>query len=331
MVVMETVVALGTGAIAVGTLAVISVGAVVITALRDPQASQRHSLSSGAMHWMLLQILRTAGALCRRSFEKELRRCAQAKNGSGDPGEEMGRLFLLPMLQRATVSAYGRDHGLAAIKSVQKFRASHPLTRYEHYAPYVERLLEGERNVLGDGRLVRLGVTSGTSGTCKLLPVTRAQNADIFTRGVALAYGALLQQLPDAARLQRTCKIMYTPRWRMQGGLQVGPNSSAPGDSRMLLNMYTTPRRAFDIADEQVALHMHVLFALLDRNLGSIEGNFAFLLYSMFVYMERHWAAIVEGGWHSILTYIPPYTDATACRDPNWLHQQCRRGRSHSC
>jgi hypothetical protein len=66
----------------------------------------------------------------------------------------------------------------------------------------------------------------------------------------------------------------------VQAGIPVGPNSSTPKSNKRILHMYTTPEAGYDISTEPEALYIHLLFALKDRHLGSIEGNFASLVYN---------------------------------------------------
>ena len=61
-----------------------------------------------------------------------------------------------------------------------------------------------------------------------------------------------------------------------------------------MLNLYSTPEPGYFIPTEREALYVHVLFALRDRNLGMLEGNFVFLIYNMFVFMERHWQTLLK-------------------------------------
>ena len=49
-----------------------------------------------------------------------------------------------------------------------------------------------------------------------------------------------------------------------------------------------------DVASEPAGLYIHVLFALRDRDLGAILGNFAFWIHGVFVFLERNWKLLVQ-------------------------------------
>ena len=45
-------------------------------------------------------------------------------------------------------TAYGSDHGLSSIHGREEFIEKHPLTSYDHYRKYAERVAKGEKNVM---------------------------------------------------------------------------------------------------------------------------------------------------------------------------------------
>jgi hypothetical protein len=81
---------------------------------------------------------------------------------------------LLEKLRRNADSAFGRDHGFAEVRSVADFRQKVPLTRYEYYRPYVERVKRGEFGAMfGPGaKVLMFALTSGTTDEAKFIPIT---------------------------------------------------------------------------------------------------------------------------------------------------------------
>ncbi|XP_074651372.1 GH3 domain-containing protein-like isoform X2 [Tubulanus polymorphus] len=192
-------------------------------------------------------------------------------------------------------TVYGRDYDFKNMHSKEDYVRLHPLTEYDHYKSYIDRIEKGEENVLTAENPVQLSVTSGTSGSSKVLPMVKSQRKLFFVEGVAMMYSSLLKQFPGCRNLQKSLKIFYTPRWRKsEGGLLIGPNSSSPTNSKHLLNLYTTPKYGFEILTEPEALYVHLLFALADREVGMIEGNFVSLIYQMFVALKTHYRQIIE-------------------------------------
>ncbi|MFI5069158.1 MAG: GH3 auxin-responsive promoter family protein, partial [Streptosporangiales bacterium] len=81
------------------------------------------------------------------------------------------------LLPRLAATAFGRDHGLTPGLSYGDFRSRIQPRPYEGFAPYLERMKQGEADVLHPGRCAHFAVSSGTTaGPSKWLPV----NAPLF-------------------------------------------------------------------------------------------------------------------------------------------------------
>ena len=76
------------------------------------------------------------------------------------------------LLARNADSAYGRAHGCAKIRSYEQFRARVPIVDYDDLAPWIARIVRGEKSVLTRAPVTRLVPTSGSTGGRKLIPYT---------------------------------------------------------------------------------------------------------------------------------------------------------------
>src|SRR5436190_1656948 len=91
--------------------------------------------------------------------------------------------LLLDTLRKQTDTQFGRDHKFAAITSVADYRATVPVAPYEYVAPYIEKVQNGDtRALLADPRVLMFALTSGTTASRKLIPVTDAYLA-AYRRG----------------------------------------------------------------------------------------------------------------------------------------------------
>ena len=71
-------------------------------------------------------------------------------------------------------TAFGTDHGFKDINTYKDFKSQTPVMDYETLHPYIERILNGEEDVLWPGKPTALASTSGTSqGPIKYIPVTK--------------------------------------------------------------------------------------------------------------------------------------------------------------
>src|SRR5690349_11430384 len=101
------------------------------------------------------------GSVFRRRF---IAQCKQAAR--------VNEALLMQILAQHQDTAFGREHGFARLTTPQAFKAALPLTTYDDYQPYVERIAQGEANVLTSEPVVHLGLSSGTTGKQKMIPIT---------------------------------------------------------------------------------------------------------------------------------------------------------------
>src|SRR5687767_2687917 len=67
------------------------------------------------------------------------------------------------LLQQGRQTLFGRDHRLDQVNSAKEFKQAVPFREYEGFAPYIERIKKGERDVLWKGLPLYLSKTSGTT------------------------------------------------------------------------------------------------------------------------------------------------------------------------
>lgn len=88
------------------------------------------------------------------------------------PAQVQARVFE-QLVRRGRRTAFGREHELGRVDSVERFEATVPTFDYERFKPYIERMLAGERDVSAPGRVKYYARSSGTtSDRSKYIPVT---------------------------------------------------------------------------------------------------------------------------------------------------------------
>ena len=126
------------------------------------------------------------------------------------------------LVASAKNTAFGRDHGFEAIRSVRDFQNAIPVVDYEGIRGYVERVVAGEPDVLWPGKPLYFAKTSGTTSGTKYIPLTKESmpfhiNA---ARDMLLAY---IHRSGDASLVNG--KLMFlqgSPVMTEKNGIQVG-------------------------------------------------------------------------------------------------------------
>jgi hypothetical protein len=117
---------------------------------------------------MRMLVRRTMGRGFGRYSQLRLRRVAKWMD---DPDTEQRRL-LLDLTRTAARTRFGRDHDFGGIRSVADFQARVPLRTFAELEPYWRRLRSGEADVTWPGRIPLYAITSGSTGSAKLVPVS---------------------------------------------------------------------------------------------------------------------------------------------------------------
>lgn len=77
------------------------------------------------------------------------------------------------LIADATNTAFGREHNFRDIKSYSTFVKNVPVRDYEGLRPYIDRVVDGEANVLWPGKPAYLAKTSGTTSGVKYIPISK--------------------------------------------------------------------------------------------------------------------------------------------------------------
>ena len=91
---------------------------------------------------------------------------------------------LFDLLKKAQSTEYGILYDFKSIRSISQFQSDVPIVDYEGMRPYVERLREGEKNLLWPGEIKWFAKSSGTTSTkSKFIPISRESLEDCHFRG----------------------------------------------------------------------------------------------------------------------------------------------------
>ncbi|KAM9837329.1 GH3 domain-containing protein [Aulostomus maculatus] len=269
--------------IAVGVSSLVGM-ALIWRDMNSKMKGESRTFSSLLSQYLAVKAVGWLGRLRRKKLELDTRKVTEVQEET-----------LLKRLRKNQHTCYGRQYDFSSIKDSGAFRARHPLTTYDHYRELIRRVAAGEKNVIIMEKPLILAMTSGTSGPSAMLLSTKDTNTEFFLQGVAVCLDAMRQAFPATDSLQRTTKFFYTPTFRQSdGGIPIGPNSSTPASSRHMLNIYSTPAPAFEVPSEKDTLYLHLLFALKDSSIGTLESNFASTVFYALSALQERWQELVE-------------------------------------
>lgn len=226
------------------------------------------------------------GSYFSRKLESQTKRC-----------QEEQEQFLQSLLEKQAGTAYGKDKEFASLKSSIEFRQQHPLTFHSHYEPYLKRIVEGgEDNVLIEGKPVRLGLTSGTTGQRKRIVTSKRRLLLFILKFVPIGQRILRRSiLPSFSPLLKTCYLYaHTQPSYPLPGISMGPTTMLNLPDLLYRLQYSTPPAGMRLTNERQATYVHLLFALRDPDLQAIFAIFAASLYYTFKVLEEEWPGLVN-------------------------------------
>ncbi len=103
---------------------------------------------------------------------------------------------LLDYCQKAAQTEFGKEHGLATVKSYEEYKKRVPLRLYSDFEHYIDKMKNGVKDILWPGLIPYFGMSSGSSNTAaqhKFLPISmqqvffqRKMGFDLIARYLAL-------------------------------------------------------------------------------------------------------------------------------------------------
>ncbi len=126
------------------------------------------------------------------------------------------------IIDRAKNTVFGKDHDFEHISGYEDFIQRVPVRDYEGFKDYIERIIEGEENVLWPGKPLYFAKTSGTTSGAKYIPISR----ESMPTHIRAARNALLLYIARTGKTDFTeGKMIFlqgSPVLQEKGGIPTG-------------------------------------------------------------------------------------------------------------
>ena len=96
----------------------------------------------------------------------------QTQKWANNPVEAQQKVFESLLFQSKN-TLFGKNHHFCDIKTFQDFAKNVPVRDYEGLKIYVDKVVEGEENILWKGKPLYFAKTSGTTSGAKYIPLTK--------------------------------------------------------------------------------------------------------------------------------------------------------------
>ncbi|MEJ6981298.1 GH3 auxin-responsive promoter family protein [Pedobacter sp. P351] len=126
------------------------------------------------------------------------------------------------LIKTAQSTAFGKDHGFSKIHSYNDFKTKVPVRDYEDLKPYIERVVEGEPDVLWPGKPAYFAKTSGTTSGVKYIPLSK----ESMPEHIKAARNALLTYIHETGKTDfvdgKMIFLQGSPIMKEHAGIKTG-------------------------------------------------------------------------------------------------------------
>lgn len=183
---------------------------------------------------------------------------------------------LSQLLEKARDTKWGRKYDFGSVSSVNEFKQRVPVQTYEDIKPFVDRLREGEKNLLWPGEIKWFAKSSGTtSDKSKFIPVSRESLEYCHLRGPKDVFALYIKNYPGT-------KVLMGKTLTLGGSHRVNnfSNNSFYGDLSAILienvpfwtDFIRTPSSDIALIEEFEEKMDKIIEVSLDQNVTSFAG-----------------------------------------------------------
>ena len=206
--------------------------------------------------------------------------------------------FLQSLLQVQQETELGQALNLSKVTTVEQFRQQVPVWPYSAYHPYFERAAAGGLNVVAPDPLIHINLSSGSTGSQKLVPVTqRSQRKRAYANQVAMGFGFSQARRQGLAQGKMLLTHSAQPLGQTQAGIPYGHVSSNQLRSTptwLYRQLFAQPPAALQISDTLARNYVCLLFGLSDPDLAVLGATFPLVALQLCTYLETYGESLIE-------------------------------------
>lgn len=113
------------------------------------------------------------------------------------------------ILGSAQFTEYGKKYGFEHINSIAEFKKNVPINDYDSLKPYIERILQGEQNLLWPSPINWFAKSSGTtSDKSKFIPISKESLDDNHFKAGKDVFALYFRQYPQSNFMSGKCLVI---------------------------------------------------------------------------------------------------------------------------
>ena len=223
-------------------------------------------------------------------------------------GEALQRAVLNHLIQSAKDTEYGRNHAFAAVKGYDDFISQVPVNTYEELKGDIDRMRQGETDILWPGRVKWYAKSSGTTNDkSKFIPVSNEGLQKIHYAGGRDSVAIYLRNTPQSRLFDGRALILggsHAPNYNLKDSLVGDLSAILIENINPLANLVRVPKKQTALLSDFEVKRERIAREAMNKNVTNISGVPSWMLSVLTCMMEMTGKKHLEEVWPNIEVFF---------------------------
>ena len=220
----------------------------------------------------------------------------------------MQRAVLNHLIQSAKDTEYGRNHAFAAVKGYDDFISQVPVNTYEELKGDIDRMRQGETDILWPGRVKWYAKSSGTTNDkSKFIPVSNEGLQKIHYAGGRDSVTIYLRNNPQSRMFDGKGLILggsHAPNYNLKDSLVGDLSAILIENINPLVNLVRVPKKQTALLSDFEVKRERIAREAMNKNVTNISGVPSWMLSVLTCMMEMTGKKHLEEVWPNIEVFF---------------------------
>ena len=223
-------------------------------------------------------------------------------------GEQLQREVLAHLISKAKDTEYGREHLFAATKGYDDFVRNNPVNTYEELKGDIDRMRQGEANILWPGRVKWYAKSSGTTNDkSKFIPVSSDGLKHIHYKGGADVVALYLRNNPQSRMFDGRGLILggsHAPNYNLPGSLVGDLSAILIENINPIVNLVRVPSKQTALLSDFEVKRDRIAREAMNKNVTNLSGVPSWMLSVLNRVMELSGKTHLEEVWPNLEVFF---------------------------
>ena len=223
-------------------------------------------------------------------------------------GEALQLEVLRHLVSRAKDTEYGRNHLFGNIRSYEDFVRNTPVNTYEEVKGDIDRMRQGEENVLWPGRVKWYAKSSGTTNDkSKFIPVSPEGLKNLHYKGGADVVALYLRNNPESRMFDGRGLILggsHAPNYNLPGSLVGDLSAILIENINPIVNMVRVPSKKTALLSDFEVKRDRIAREAMTKNVTNLSGVPSWMLSVLNRVMELSGKEHLEEVWPNLEVFF---------------------------